>query len=261
MEKGIFDTHAHYEDEKFKKNKTELLLNMQKNGVEKICNVGTSLEESKKSIELANEYDFIFSSVGIHPFYAESLEKNWEEKFLKLAKSKKVVAIGEAGLDYSAKEFSKKKQFEIFEKQLNIAEKLNLPIIIHSRDAKEDTLAIVKNFPKVKGVVHCFSEDFKTALEYVKLNYFIGFTGIVTFKNADKTKKAAESTPKENLVVETDCPYMAPEPLRGKICESSMIKYILQKIAEIKNLSYSELLLQTRDNAFKLYKFKEKMVN
>lgn len=257
MEKGIFDTHAHYDDEKFKETKTKLLLSMKENGVEKICNVGTSLNESKNSIELAKEFDFIFSSVGIHPFYAESLKENWEEEFLKLAKKEKVVAIGETGLDYSAKEFSKEKQFEIFEKQLNIAEKLNMPVIIHSRDAKEDTLAIVKNFPKVKGVVHCFSEDYKTAKEYVKLNYFIGFTGIVTFKNAEKTKKAALYTPTESLVVETDCPYMAPEPFRGKVCDSTMLKYILQKIADIKNIEYSEILLQTRKNAFNLYKINE----
>ncbi len=254
MENKIFDTHAHYNDEKFKSNMDNILKKVHNEGVANITNVGADLKESLESIELAKKYDFIYSSVGIHPFNVNNLEENWEEKLLSLAKNEKVVAIGEAGLDYSKKDFSKEKQFEVFEKQLNLAEKLNLPAIIHSRDAEEDTLSIIKNFPNVKGVIHCFSGDLKLAEKYIQMGWFIGFTGIVTFKNAEKTKKVAECMPLNNMVVETDCPYMAPEPLRGKVCDSSMLKFIIQKIADIRAVSFNNIMEQTFANALKLYK-------
>lgn len=254
MKNKIFDTHAHYNDEKFKSNMDDLLKKVHSEGVANVTNVGADLKESLESIELAKKYDFIYSSVGIHPFNVNNLEENWEEKLLSLAENEKVVAIGEAGLDYSEKNFSKEKQFEVFEKQLNLAEKLNLPAIIHSRDAEEDTLSIIKNFPTVKGVIHCFSGDLKLAEKYVEMGWFIGFTGIVTFKNAEKTKKVAECMPLNNMVVETDCPYMAPEPLRGKVCDSSMLKFIIQKIADLKNVSYDEIMNKTFENALKLYR-------
>ncbi len=257
MENKIFDTHAHYNDEKFKNNMDNLLKKVHSEGVTNITNVGADLKESLESIELAKKYDFVYSSVGIHPFNVNNLEENWEEKLLNLAKNEKVVAIGEAGLDYSEKNFSKEKQFEVFEKQLNLAEKLNLPAIIHSRDAEEDTLSIIENFPNVKGVIHCFSGDLKLAEKYVEMGWFIGFTGIVTFKNADKTKKVAECMPLNNMVVETDCPYMAPEPLRGKVCDSSMLKFIIQKIADLRNISYDEVMNKTFENALKLYRIKK----
>ena len=257
MENKIFDTHAHYNDEKFKNNMDNLLKKVHSEGIANVTNVGADLKESLESIEFAKKYDFIYSSVGIHPFNVNNLEENWEEKLLSLAKNEKVVAIGEAGLDYSEKNFSKEKQFEVFEKQLNLAEKLNLPAIIHSRDAEEDTLSIIKNFPNVKGVIHCFSGDLKLAEKYVQMDWFIGFTGIVTFKNADKTKKVAECMPLNNMVVETDCPYMAPEPLRGKVCDSSMLKFIIQKIADLRNVSYGEIMNKTFENALKLYRIKK----
>lgn len=256
MKIKIFDTHTHYNDEKFKDNRDELLRKIHKEGIANICNVGATLKESLESIKLAKKYDFIYSSVGVHPFNVKNLESDWKEKLLELAKNEKVVAIGETGLDYSEKEFSKEKQFKVFEEQLNLAEKLNLPAIIHSRDAQEDTLSIIKNFPNVKGVIHCFSGDFKLAEKYVGMNWFIGFTGIVTFKSAEKTRKVAEQIPLENLVVETDCPYMAPEPLRGKVCDSSMLKFIIQKIADVRNISFDEVMEQSFENAFKLYRIK-----
>ena len=255
-DKKIFDTHAHYNDEKFKNNQDEIINYVHNNGVEKICNVGTSLEESKEAIELSQKYGFIFSSVGIHPFNVNSLNSNWEEEILNLAKNKKVVAIGEAGLDYTAKEFSKNEQFDVFEKQLNLSKILKLPVIIHSREAEEDTLAILKNFPDVKGVIHCFSGDYELAEKYVDLGWFIGFTGVITFKNGEKTRKAAFAVPNEKIVVETDCPYMAPVPFRGQVCNSAMLTSIIEKIAEIKNMSYDEILNQTNLNAHNLYKIK-----
>ena len=258
---GIFDTHAHYNDDKFKENQDEIIKKIHTytddsddSYVEYVCNIGANIKESAESIALTEKYDFIYSSVGIHPWYAENLENDWEEKFLDLCKNSKVVGIGETGLDYSKEDFSKKKQFEVFEKQLNIAESLNLPIIVHSRDAEQDTMAIIKNFPKVCGVIHCFSYDFKTAEKYIDLGYYIGFTGIVTFKNAEQTQKAVLAVPDNKIVVETDCPYMAPVPFRGKVCDSSMLKFIIQKVADIKNISYSEALTSTRQNALNLYR-------
>ncbi len=254
--KNIFDTHAHYNDEKFQQNQNEIITYVHQNGVGKICNIGTSLKESKESVDLSKKYDFIFSSVGIHPFHADSLKNDWEEELLNIAKNEKVVAIGEIGLDYTAKEFSKNKQFEVFEKQLNLAKILNLPVVIHSREAQEDTLAILKNFPEIKGVIHCFSGNYELAQTYVELGWFIGFTGIVTFKNAEKTRQAAKIVPNNRLVIETDCPYMAPEPFRGQVCNSAMLSSIIEKIAEIKNSSYDEILTITNMNAHKLYKIK-----
>ena len=258
MEKkiGIFDSHAHYNDEKFKDKQDEIISYVHDSGVDYICNVGASLQDSIDSIEIAKKYDFIFCSVGIHPFYATDLEKDWEEKFINLLKYEKVVAIGEAGLDYSQKEFSKEKQFELFEKQLDIAQNMNIPFIVHSRDAQEDTLSIIKNFPNVKGVIHCFSGDDKIAEKYIEMGWYIGFTGVVTFKNAKKATKAAEFVTMDKIVVETDCPYMAPEPLRGNVCDSSMLPHIIEKIAKIKNVSYAEILENTTKNALNLYKIK-----
>lgn len=258
MEKniGIFDSHAHYNDEKFKDKQDEIIRYVHDNGVQYICNIGASLKESVDSIEIAKKYKFIFSSVGIHPFYAEEIEEEWEEKFKELLKNEKVVAIGEAGLDYSQKDFSKEKQFEIFEKQLDIAEKLDMPFIVHSRDAEQDTLDIIKNFSKVKGVIHCFSGDEKLAEKYIEMGWYIGFTGVVTFKNAKKTTRVAQFVPIDRIVVETDCPYMAPEPLRGQVCDSSMLPHIIKKIADIREASYSEILENTTQNALNLYRIK-----
>lgn len=260
MRKGIFDTHAHYNDKKFEGEGEKLISFVHENGVDYICNVGANIEESIKSIELAKKFDYVFCSVGIHPFYASELEEGWEEKFLSLLKNNKVVAIGEAGLDYSQEGFNKKDQFEIFEKQLDIAKTLNIPFIVHSRDAQDDTLAIIKNFPEVKGVIHCFSGDDKLAEKYAQMGWYIGFTGVVTFKNAKKTVRAALAVDEDKMVVETDCPYMAPEPLRGNVCNSSMIPHIIQKIADIRKISYEEVLEKTRNNAFNLYKIKNKEV-
>ena len=256
MKEGIFDTHAHYNDEKFKKSDKDMISYVHEKGVEYICNVGASIKDSIESIEIAKKYDFVFCSVGIHPFYASELEEKWEEKIKDLLKYEKVVAVGEAGLDYSQENFSKKKQFELFEKQLDIAEKFSLPFIVHSRDAADDTLAIIKNFPNVKGVIHCFSGDDRLAEIYANMGWYIGFTGVVTFKNAKKTTRAALCIPEDKMVVETDCPYMAPEPLRGNVCDSSMLPFIIQKIADIKNLPYEEVLKKTKQNAFNLYKIK-----
>ena len=223
MLNSIFDTHAHYNDPVFNNNQNEIIEHIKQNGISNVCNISASLKECQTSIELANKYDFFVCAVGIHPENVYNLPDDWITKLEKFATQKKVVAIGEIGLDYHYDKFDKNKQIEIFSQQMKLAQKLNLPVVIHSRDASLDTLNILKKFPEVKGVVHCFSGSVETALNYLEMGYFIGFTGIITFKNAKQVKKVAEKIPLENIVIETDCPYLAPEPWRGQICNSSML--------------------------------------
>lgn len=250
---GIFDTHAHYDDAKFNKNRDELLSSMKANGVSYICNVGSDLKSSETSIELSNNYEFIYSAVGAHPECVDNLPSDWLNLIENLSEQNKVVAIGEIGLDYHYPNFSKKKQFDVFEKQLNLAQKLNKPVIIHSRDAVADTISILKNFPKVSGVIHCFSGSAEVACRYIEMGWYLGFTGVVTFKNAKKAVEAVGAIPIEKLVIETDCPYMAPEPWRGSCCNSKMLVSVANKIAEIKGMLPQEVVDITRNNAFKLY--------
>lgn len=251
---GIFDTHAHYDDVKFCDIRDDLLSSMNKDGVSYICNVGADLKSSEASIELANNYEFIYSAVGVHPECVNNLPANWLKQIENFTKKDKVVAVGEVGLDYHYPGFSKKKQFDVFEKQLDLAKKLNLPVIIHSRDAVEDTISILKNFPEVSGVIHCFSGSTEVACRYIEMGWYIGFTGVVTFKNAKKAVEAAGTIPVEKLVIETDCPYMAPEPWRGKCCNSKMLVSVANKIADIKGMLPQEIVDITRNNAFKLYR-------
>ena len=252
----IFDTHAHYNDPKFIENQFEILDYVHKNGVSNICNMSASLEECETSIELAKKFDFMFCAVGIHPENVENLNEGWIEKLEKLAKQKKVVAIGEIGLDYHYENFDKDKQIDSFESQLELAKKLNLPVAIHSRDATFDTTNILKKFSSVNGVVHCFSGSVEFAKQILNLGYFIGFTGILTFKNSKQIKEVARVVPLEKIVIETDCPFLAPEPWRGEICNSAMLVSVVKKLAEIKEVSVEEIVKVTHKNAFKLYRIK-----
>lgn len=250
----MFDTHAHYNDAKFLKNQTEILEYVHRNGVKHICNMSASLEECETSVEIAKKFDFVFCAVGIHPENVEQLEGNWVDKLENFAKQKKVVAIGEIGLDYHYENFDRNKQIEVFEKQLSLAKKLGLPVAIHSRDAVYDTVQILKKFPEVKGVVHCFSGHAQTALDYVSMGYFIGFTGILTFKNSKYVKEAAKAVPLSKIVIETDCPFLAPEPWRGQICDSAMLVSVVKTLSEIKEISVDEVVKSTQRNAFELYR-------
>ncbi len=251
---GIFDTHAHYDDAKFDGEREQILSSMNDAGVSNICNVGADLESSKASVKLASEYDFIYCSVGVHPTCVDDLPNDWLDQIENLAKLDKVVAIGEIGLDYHFPDFSRSGQLDAFEKQLELAQSLEVPVIIHSRDAVEDTVAVLKNFPKVSGVIHCFSGSPQVACKYVEMGWNIGFTGIVTFKNAKKAAEAAKVVPNDRIVIETDCPYMAPEPFRGSRCDSRMLVFVASKIAQIKGMLPQEFVDMTRKNAFNLYK-------
>ncbi|MEG1965975.1 MAG: TatD family hydrolase, partial [Oscillospiraceae bacterium] len=236
MIKNIFDSHAHYDDEDFDEDRNKLLLNMADNGIEYILNASSDIVSSRNSVDLAEKYPFIFAAVGVHPQSAQTYSDEIQAELIELSKLKKVVAVGEIGLDYHYDDTNKIFQLIAFEKQLLLAEELDLPVIIHSRDATEDTLSLLKKY-KPRGVVHCFSGSAETAAEIIKLGMYIGFTGVITFKNAKRAIEAAKIIPLDKLLVETDCPYMAPVPFRGERCNSTMLQSTVEKLAEIKEIS------------------------
>lgn len=247
----IFDTHAHYDDNAFESDRDSLLVSLPKQGVCGILNAGTNMRSSKKAIKLSQKYPYIYSAVGIHPECISDKDINFSD-LENLSKNKKVVAIGEIGLDYHYNSDNKALQIDYFEKQILMANKLSLPILVHDREAHNDTLNLLRKH-KPKGVVHCFSGSLEMAEEILKLGMFIGVGGVVTFKNAKKLVEVVENIPLESLLLETDAPYMAPVPNRGKRCDSSYIKFTAQKVAEIKNKSYEEVLSQTKSNAIRLF--------
>lgn len=246
----IFDSHAHYDDESFDDDRKEVIEELKREGVIGVLNCGSSYEGAIKSVELSDEYPEFYAAVGIHPENAYELTEESYEVIKNYAKTKeKVVAIGEIGLDYYWEENPPKDiQKEVFRKQMALAEELDLPVVIHDREAHGDTLEIIKEFPNVKGVVHCFSGSVEFAKECIKLGYYIGFTGVVTFKNAKKIVEVAKEIPLERMLVETDCPYMSPVPKRGKRNQSNYIKYIIEKLAEIKELDPISLNIALNNN-------------
>ena len=249
----IFDTHCHYEDERFDPMRDELFKEMHQNGVCGIVTCGCDEESSKAAIKMAEDYDFVYAAVGIHPGSIDS--GTTPEQIRELATHKKCVAIGEIGLDYYWVSDNKQNQIEIFEKQIAIAKELDLPIIVHDRDAHGDTLDILKKH-KPKGVVHCYSGSVEMAEEIIKLGMYIGVGGVITFKNAKKLPDVVKIIPDELLLVETDCPYLAPEPYRGKLCHSGLIKYTAEKIAEIRGTTFEKILTLTAKNAKNLFNIK-----
>ena len=196
-------------------------------------NIGYNLNSSKASVALAEKYDFFYAVIGVHPQDASEYSEQVENELIMLSQNNKVKAIGEIGLDYHYDDIDKDLQKQVFEKQLILANKLNLPVVIHSRDAAEDTMDLLKKY-KPQGIVHCYSYSAELAKEILKLGMYIGFTGVITFKNARKAVDTAKIVPMDRLLVETDCPYMAPEPFRGKRCDSSMLQSTLSKLSEIK---------------------------
>lgn len=232
----IFDSHAHYDDESFDGDREQVIKELIENGIIGILNCGASLEGARASVKLADKYDLFYAAVGIHPEFADIVNDEVLKELKSLASNKKVKAIGEIGLDYYGDENPTREiQKKAFIKQMELAESLNLPVVIHDRDAHGDTLEILKQFPKVIGTVHCFSGSVEYAEECIKLGYYIGFTGVVTFKNAKKAVEVAKAVPMDRILLETDCPYMAPEPFRGKRNRSDYIEHIAKKIAEIKS--------------------------
>lgn len=243
-----FDSHAHYNDEQFDTDRDELLKVMQSNSVSYIINAGTDISSSLFSIELAKKYPFVYAAVGIHP---EDVHKNESlVEIKKLATHEKVIAIGEIGLDYYWDTSTKEKQIEYFKNQLHLANELNLPVIIHDRDAHQDTLNILKEIPvNKKGILHCYSGSVEMAREFLKLGYYLGFGGSSTFKNAKNVIEVITEVPNDRFLIETDAPYMTPVPFRGKRNNSMYLKYVVEKIAEIKELTPKQIEDLSENNA------------
>lgn len=251
----IFDSHAHYDDESFNEDRDQVIKELKENEIVGVLNCGASLEGARASVKLADKYDFFYAAVGIHPEFADIVDDKVIDELKSLAANKKVKAIGEIGLDYYGDENPNREiQKNAFIMQMKLAERLNLPVVIHDRDAHGDTLEILKKFPKVTGTVHCFSGSVEFAQECIKLGYYIGFTGVVTFKNAKRAVEVAKAVPMDRILLETDCPYMSPEPFRGKRNRSDYIEHIAKKIAEIKSELTINVKLQSISNAKTLLK-------
>ena len=251
----IFDTHAHYDDDAFDEDRDELLSGMTAKNVEYIVNVGASMASSKRSIALAEKYPFIYAAVGVHPDEVGKLDDEKFEKLREWTIHEKVKAVGEIGLDYYWDKEQHDLQKHWFMRQMELAHEVNLPIIVHSREAAKDTLdMIIAAKPlDLSGIIHCYSYSVEQAREYLNMGYYIGIGGVLTFKNAKKLKEVAEYAPLSQIVLETDCPYLAPTPYRGKRNDSSMIAYVAEELAAIKQMPIEEVLCITNENGKKLY--------
>lgn len=256
MSLKVIDTHAHYDDDAFDLDRDELLTDMLNNTVDSIVTIGCSLKSSFNSVQIAEKYERIYAAVGIHPSDCENLPENYIEQLKSLAESKKVVAIGEIGLDYHYEGYSRELQMACFKKQLELAKEISLPVVIHSRDATKDTMDILKEY-KPNGVMHCFSGSSETAKEIIDLGMMISFTGVLTFKNSKKAVEACKSIPLERIMLETDCPYMAPIPHRGERNNSSYVYHIAEKLAEIKNISVEKAVEACNSNAINFFGLKK----
>lgn len=254
MKPMIFDSHAHYDSHQFDEDRHELLLSMQENGIGTIVNCAADWESLTEVVEMAQYYPHVYAAVGLHPDEVGELD---EERFAFLkqqCQKEKVVAVGEIGLDYYWDTASHDVQKKWFVRQLELAKELDLPVIIHSRDAAEDTWNVMKEHAQgLRGVIHCFSYSKEMAEQYVKMGFHIGIGGVVTFKNGKKLKEVAQAIPMDRILLETDCPYLAPEPFRGKRNSSLYIPYIAQAIADIKGITYNEVVAQTEKNAKELF--------
>ena len=251
----IFETHAHYDDEQFDEDRRELLESMAAGGVGTIVNVSATYESCQKVVDMVREYPFMYAAVGVHPDNVGSLNEETFASMKELFRKDKVVAVGEIGLDYYWDNESHETQKEWFVRQLDLARELDLPVLIHSRDAAADTMQIMKEHAQgLKGVTHCYSYSMEMAKEYVKMGFYIGVGGVVTFKNGRRLKETVEAIPLESILLETDCPYLAPEPFRGKRNNSMYIKYVAEEIARLKGTTYEEVVAQTEENARKMYR-------
>lgn len=253
----LFDSHAHYNDERFNQDRDELITKIYGEGVTKIINAGYSLESSKRAIEIANTYDFMYATAGISPNDIDEYKKEDLEIIEKLAKDNKVVAIGEIGLDYYWNKENKEIQKDVFISQIKIANKLELPIVIHTREAIYDTLEILKNnVCDKKGVFHCCPLNKDLVREGLKLGFYISFAGPITFKNSKNAEDIIKMVPIEKMLIETDSPYLSPEPLRGRRNDSRNVKYMAQKIAEVKEITIEEVAKATYNNAKQIFNIK-----
>lgn len=251
----IFDTHAHYDDDAFDEDRDVLLSGMREQNVEYIVNVGASMVSSERSIKLAEKYPFVYAAVGVHPDEVGELDEEKFEKLKEWTTHEKVKAVGEIGLDYYWDKEKHDLQKHWFMRQMELASEVKLPMIVHSREAAKDTLdmVIAAKPLNLSGIIHCYSYSVEQAREYLNMGYYIGIGGVVTFKNAKKLKEVAEYTPLSQIVLETDCPYLAPTPFRGKRNDSSKIAYVAEELAAIKQIPVEEVIRITNENGRRLY--------
>lgn len=258
----IFDTHTHYDDEQFEEDRDKVLLSLREKGIGAAVNMGAAMQGAKDSVALAERYPFLYAAVGIHPDHAKDLDEEEFAALKDMAQKKKVVAIGEIGLDYYWDATDREVQKYWFQRQLALALELSLPVVIHSREAAADTMAVIKeNYAqsggKLRGVIHCYSYGTEQAKEYINMGFFLGIGGVATFKNGRKLKEVLEEIPLESIVLETDCPYLTPEPHRGKRNDSGYLSYVVSAIAGIKGVTEEEVEKVTWNNAVELYGIRE----
>ena len=251
----LFDTHAHMDDRAFDGDREELLSSLPGQGIALLMNPGCSLASSRAASRLSQEYDYIYAAVGSHPDAADEVDEAVLEEYRKLCKlNPKIKAIGEIGLDYHYEDIPREIQQRAFRMQLELAQELDLPVIVHEREAHEDGLKIIAEFPEVTGVFHCYSGSAEMAKLLVERGWYIGFTGVLTFKNARKAVEVAQSIPLERIVLETDCPYMSPEPFRCKRNDPSRLCYMAEKLAQLRSLPVERIHEITVENGKRLYR-------
>jgi len=251
----LFDTHAHMNDRAFDADREELLAGLAETGVGLVMNAGCSLEDSRRAVALANTHGFLYAAVGSHPDVAEEVTEAVIAEYRMLCKqNKKVKAVGEIGLDYHYEDIPREIQKQAFRMQMELARELDMPVIVHEREAHDDGMRIIKEFPEVTGVFHCYSGSAEMARQLVNLGWYIGFTGVLTFKNAKNAVATAAGIPLERIVLETDCPYMAPEPFRGKRNHPGYLYRMAERLAEIRNLPVEEIHRITTENGKRLYR-------
>lgn len=253
----IFDTHSHYDADRFEGGAEELLSSLFADGLSGVVHASTDPASAQFGLEMSRRFERFYTSVGIHPEYADEYGPADVEGLRELAQcSEKVVAIGEIGLDYHYEGYNRERQIALFRAQIELAKELGLPVIVHCRDATGDCMEILRE-TRPNGVMHCFSGSWETAKELLGLGMYVGFTGVLTFKNSKKAQEVVTKMPLERLLLETDCPYMAPEPHRGEVCHSGLIEFTARKAAELRGIGYEELLLATERNAYEMYKIKQ----
>ena len=251
----LFDTHAHLDDRAFAEDRQALLAALPEQGIGLVMNPGCSLESSRNVSQLAQQYDYIFGAVGSHPDVADEVNEAVLEEYRRLCQENpKIKAIGEIGLDYYYDDIPREIQLRAFRAQMELARELDLPVIVHERDAHEDGMKVVAEFPEVKGVFHCYSGSAEMAKWLIARGWYIGFTGVLTFKNARKAVEVASAIPLDRIVLETDCPYMSPEPFRGKRNDSGKLYRMAERLAEIKGLTFEEVCAITTENGKRLYR-------
>ena len=251
----LFDTHAHMDDRAFDDDRAELLENLPKQGIQLLMNPGCSLASSYNTSRLSQEYDYIYAAVGSHPDVADEVNEEVLEEYRKLCKlNPKIKAIGEIGLDYHYEDIPREIQLRAFRMQMALARELNLPVIVHEREAHEDGIKVVDEFPETCGVFHCYSGSAEMAKELIKRGWYIGFTGVLTFKNARKAIEVASQIPLDRIVLETDCPYMSPEPFRGKRNDPGKLYRMAERLAEIRGMPLEEIHEITTENGKRLYR-------